>query len=472
MIQRSGQSFFVFVISVIVSWPLARPEPPEHPMSGGETTIIIPPAQMSDRDIFGRPAANLSLTRRGDFFAGNSFFQNAWVTAPASTTARDGLGPLFNTMSCQSCHIKDGRGRPPKSDGEEMLSMLVRISVPPDDQNPWQQERGIAPEPVYGDQFQNHGVAGIQPEARVRIKWHEQPGEFADGRPYSLRRPEYVIEGAAYGNVAADIRMSGRVAPAMMGVGLLDAIPVDTLQSLADPQDSDADGISGRMNQVWHATQKRLVPGRFGWKGEQPDVLQQVAAAFAGDIGVTSSIFPQDQLSKHQRQLIDVPNGGSPEVSDDILRLVTFYCKTIAVPARRGHDSPIVLEGEQLFQSAGCHRCHVETLQTGTDADFPELSQQEIHPYTDLLLHDMGAGLADNRPVFEAQGSEWRTPPLWGIGLVFGVNRHTNFLHDGRARNLDEAILWHGGEAEFSREYYRNLPQVERRKLLAFLKSL
>ena len=460
-------SFHGALIALLTLLPAAL-APAQDAMSGGETTVVIPRAQMADRSAFSLPAQNLSLTRRGSFFAGNSFFQNAWVTAPASVKARDGLGPLFNTMSCQSCHIKDGRGRPPR-DGEQMISMLVRISVPGDAGDA---RDGVRPDPMYGDQVQNRAIHGHRAEATVELAWTESTGSYADGGKYRLRRPTVHLTDAAYGAFAGDVLTSPRVAPALVGAGLLDTIPTTTLRGLADPEDADGDGISGRVNMVWDVAAGALAVGRFGWKCEQPNIRQQAAAAFAGDIGITSSLFPAGNLTTAQRAVVDAPNGGDPEVSDEILDLVTFYCKTLAVPARRGHDSAAVMAGEALFRQANCHACHVQTLRTGDDPSFPELSSQTIHPYSDLLLHDMGEGLADGRPVFEATGREWRTAPLWGIGLVYLVNRHTNFLHDGRARNLEEAILWHGGEAEASKQAFVAMSRADRRSLLVFLKSL
>ncbi|MEO0650331.1 MAG: di-heme oxidoredictase family protein [Planctomycetota bacterium] len=446
----------------------------DAPLSGGETTVVIPRAQLSDRGAFSFPAPNLSMTRRGDHFMGNSFFQNPWVTAPASTKSRDGLGPLFNTMSCQSCHVRDGRGRPPLED-EEMLSMLVRISVPSDgsaEQEAHRARYGVIPDPIYGDQIQNNAILDLAPEARVRTEWREVEGQYADGTAYTLREPVFHFDDPGYGQLSAGLQTSGRVAPPMIGVGLLDTVSHETLAAIADPEDADGDGISGRFNQVWNVGEERMTPGRFGWKCEQPNARQQVASAFAGDIGISSSLFPGSSLTASQSEVVDVPDGGKPEVTDEILDLVTFYTKTLAVPARRGYESAFIQEGEQLFREAKCAACHVETLVTGDDPDFPELSGQTIHAYTDLLLHDMGEGLADGRPVFEATASEWRTPPLWGLGLLFNVNRHTDLLHDGRARTFEEAILWHGGEAEASREAFRDFDAQQRRKLVAFLKSL
>jgi len=452
---------------------LTRERRADEVLAGGGTSVVIPRQQLMDRGAFSLPAENLALVRRGDHFAGNSFFQNAWVTAPASAAARDGLGPLFNTMSCQSCHIRDGRGRPPRSD-EEMLSMLVRVSLDGDAVSDRERDphAGVVLEPNYGDQIQNGAIAGVAAEARVTIRWIEEEGAYADGTRYTLRRPEYLLEDLGWGALDERAVLSGRVAPALVGAGLLDTIPDATLLALADPDDADGDGISGRVNRVWDAGTGATAIGRFGWKAEQPDVRQQVAAAFNGDIGITSSLFPTDGRSAAQREAITAPDGGAPEVSDRILDLVTFYCKTLAVPASRSLDDPVVQRGQELFRGAGCASCHLETLVTGDDPAFPELSGQTIHAYTDLLLHDMGPGLADGRSVFDASGSEWRTPPLWSVGLVYLVNRHTNYLHDGRARNLEEAILWHGGEAEAAKEAFRALDAEDRRALVAFLRAL
>lgn len=447
--------------------------PHDRSRSGGDTTIVIPRQQMLDRGAFSFPAQNLSLTRRGSHFAGNSFFQNPWVAAPASTTARDGLGPVFNTMSCQSCHIKDGRGKPP-AEGEPMRSMLVRLSVPAvtDGQRAHAARAGVVPDPVYGDQLQVASVPGVSAEGTARLRWETIEGRYDDGTAYELRRPVFELSDLAYGPAAEDLLISGRVAPAVIGVGLLDALDDATLERLSDPDDADGDGISGRINRVLDVATGEFDHGRFGWKCEQPNVRQQVAAAFRGDIGITSSLFPEDMLTPAQREVVDAPDGGAPEVSDEILDLVTFYTKTLAVPARRNVDDPTVLAGERHFERLGCARCHVPTLVTGEDPQFPELSGQTIHPFTDLLLHDMGEGLSDGRPVHAASGSEWRTPPLWGIGLVFTVNRHTDLLHDGRARSFEEAILWHGGEARAAADGFRALDAAQRRELVVFLKSL
>jgi CxxC motif-containing protein (DUF1111 family) len=441
----------------------------EFPYTGGETTIeLFGNTDSHKGESFSQPAPNLSLTRRNQFFIGNSFFRNPWVTAPASTAARDGLGPVFNSQSCASCHVKDGRGRPPVN-GESMLSMLLRIALADGTPDP---KTGSANHPVYGDQLQNRSIPGIPAEATPRIVWKTIQGTYPDGAPYELREPIYHLENPGYGPLPKDLAISGRIAPAVAGVGLLDAIPSETLIELADPDDSDKDGISGKVNRVWDAEKEQHSIGRFGWKSEHPTVRQQTAAAFHGDIGISSSLFPQPVLTDIQRKQHDPPNGGDPEVSDEILDTVVFYSKTLAVPAQRNHERSSFKRGFEQFKELGCVKCHVDTLQTGQDPDFPELSDQEIHPFSDLLLHDMGEGLSDNRPVFEASGSEWRTAPLWGIGLAKLLDRDAAFLHDGRARTIEEAILWHGGEAEKSKDAFKRLTAVERREIISFLRSL
>jgi len=436
------------------------------PDSGGATTVRI-----VDASAFSLPAANLPMTRLADFFAGNSFFTNPWVSAPASTSARDGLGPLFSTNSCQSCHLKDGRGQPP-APGEAMLSMLVRLSVPArtPEERALEQRVGALPEPRYGQQIQSRGIPGVPPEARPTLRWSDVRGRFGDGTPYTLTRPTVELDELGYGPLHAEVRLSARVAPPLVGLGLLERIPSAAIEALADPDDRDANGISGRVNRVRDAASGASSLGRFGWKAGQPSVRQQVAAAFHGDLGITSSLFPESPCTPVQVACAKAPDGCTPELTDALLDLVTFYARTLGVPARRNPST--ARPGEALFRKIGCADCHVERFVTGPAPDLPLLAEQEIHPYTDLLLHDMGEGLADGRPEFAADGREWRTPPLWGIGLVHAVSRHTRFLHDGRARNLEEAILWHGGEAEKARRAYTALERSERDQLLFFLDTL
>ncbi|MEZ5535822.1 MAG: di-heme oxidoredictase family protein [Thiolinea sp.] len=438
-------------------------------LSGGATTVFD-----TSRNAFSLPAKNLGILRRDNFFIGNAFFKQPWVIAPASTSARDGLGPLFNTNTCQGCHVKDGRGQPPLSKDDDFLSALVRLSVPAltAEHDELVLKTGVVPEPNYGDQLQPKGIPGVKGEATPRLSYQQISGQFADGETYTLLKPELSLGGLNYGALHKDVQTSVRVAPAMIGLGLLEAIPEDVILQRADPDDEDGDGISGRPNRVWSIDQQQTVLGRFGWKANQPTVKQQSEGAFNGDMGITTVAFAEQNCTPVQEKCQQAPGGGQPEISAEIMEKVTFYATTLAVPARRNVDDPVVLKGEQLFQSAGCTACHVSEYKTGELAGFPELSNQLIRPYTDLLLHDMGEGLADGRPDFQASGREWRTPPLWGIGLVETVNGHTRFLHDGRARNLLEAVLWHGGEAEASRQQVLQMDKAERDALIVFLNSL
>ena len=438
-------------------------EPPGPPaLLGGQTSIydVTPNA-------FAQPAPGLEREQELLFFVGNSFFNQNWVMAPASTRARDGLGPFFNARSCAGCHLRDGRGRPPEHDGESGTGLLVRLSIPERDS-----DGSYLPDPTYGGQIQDHAIEGLPAEARVVIGHEEIRGEFADGTGYTLRRPVYSLQDRAYGELHLEVMLSARVAPQMIGMGLLEAIPEEQILARADPSDRDGDGISGRANRVWDQLQEGLTLGRFGWKANQPSVLQQTAGAFLGDIGITTRVFPDQNCVEAHLECVQAVSGGDPEIDDDDLMKVVLYASSLAVPAMRNPDDPQIIEGAAVFEDLGCGACHATSAQTGTHPTIPALSDQRIHPYTDLLLHDMGEALADGRPDFEATGREWRTPPLWGIGLFETVNGHTHYLHDGRARSLSEAILWHGGEGADARQSFVGLPTQRREALIRFLESL
>ena len=426
-------------------------------LSGGETTIFD-----ATSHAFSTPAPNLSADGLAKHLDGDLEFEAVFVTVPAEVNP--GLGPVYNNISCINCHARDGRGRAPAS-GEKLTSMLFRVSLPNPESDGTQ---GPVPVPGFGTQLNNRAVYGVAPEGTVTIEYTEGQLTTSDGAKVYLRTPNYEIKDT-YQPLPDDVEISPRVAPVVFGLGLLEAIPESTILALEDEDDQDGDGISGKANYVWDVQENELNLGRFGWKANQPTLLQQVASAYHDDIGITTSLLPRENSAG---QLQHDGRGDDPELIDEILDVVTFYIQTLAVPARRNVDDPIVQRGEELFESAKCTGCHIPTLQTGTLSDVPEVSNQTIHPYTDLLLHDMGPGLADNRPDFLAGGSEWRTPPLWGIGLIKVVNGHTNFLHDGRARGLLEAILWHGGEAEQSREAVQNMSASDRDALIAFLESL
>ncbi|HFQ5287746.1 TPA: di-heme oxidoredictase family protein [Vibrio vulnificus] len=437
--------------------------------SGGDTSV-----KKEGPNAFSLPAANLPMSKRLDFSVGNSFFRNPWVSAPASTDARDGLGPLFNTNGCQNCHIKDGRGHPPEKGDSHAVSMLVRLSIPAltAEQKKAVITSGVIPEPTYGGQLQDFALQDQKPEGQIRIRYSDVPVTFSDGTTVVLRKPTVEIRDLAYGEMHPQTLLSARVAPPMIGLGLLESIAEETLLQWADEDDRNQDGISGKLNKVWDVQTQSLAIGRFGWKAGQPTLMQQNAAAFNGDLGLTSHLFPQENCTDRQDLCRKLPNGGSPEVSDNILDFVEFYSQHLAVPIRRNVNDPQVKLGETLFVQSGCESCHKQTVKTAKREALPALSEQTIHPYTDLLLHDMGPGLADNRLEYLANAQEWRTPPLWGIGYTQEVNDHTYFLHDGRARNLMEAVLWHGGEAEAAKQNVLKMSAKERDALIAFLNSL
>jgi CxxC motif-containing protein (DUF1111 family) len=410
---------------------------------------------------FSNPATNLTAEEVTFFDFGAEGFDALFDADP--TSDNPGLGPVFNNNGCASCHIDDGRGRPPLS-GETLETMLFRVSVP--GFGP-----GFGPKPAsgFGTQLNVRSIAGVPAEARVEIAYIERPGQFGDGTPYSLREPKNLLR-HPWTPFPANLLISPRTAPFLHGLGLLEAIPEATIRSLADPNDSDHDGISGRTNEVYNVRTGGLELGRFGWKANVGNIVQQVAAAYHGDMGVTNTLFPAEACEPYMN--IPACARHASEVDDETVAAVVFYAQTLGVPARRNLKDGVAEQGEFLFHRAGCTSCHIPVMQTGVLAGVPAVSHQIIRPYTDLLLHDMGQALADSRPDFRANGREFRTAPLWGIGLVPVVNGHSNFLHDGRARSLTEAILWHGGEALNSREFFRTLPKAQRDAIVRFLESL
>ncbi|MGH8186589.1 MAG: di-heme oxidoredictase family protein, partial [Steroidobacteraceae bacterium] len=450
----SGTRIWVPLAAALLTACGPAPEVAEllDPNSGGATTV-----HESTRNAYSQPAANLDVQRRGEFFIGNAFFNSAWVVAPATAAARDGLGPLFNARSCDACHANDGRGQPPVREGERPISLVMQFATP----TPGANNEPDA-DPRYGANLNPFAIGGVPAEGTVRIRHRVIRGKFADGEEYTLAAPEYSFEELAYGELASDTRFSPRVSPSVFGVGLLQAVRESQILERSDPDDQDRDGISGRPNHVWDHVAKRTVLGRLGWKANQPDIAHQTAAAFAAEIGMSSSLRPQQNCTTHQAGCVAAPDGGKPEVSDEIFARIVRYQRMLAVPIRRNLDSSEVRHGAELFLEAGCTACHRPTLTTAEDTEEPWLSRQTIHPYTDLLLHDMGEALGDGRSDFEATGTEWRTPPLWGLGLQQTVNGHTRLLHDGRARNVQEAILWHGGEAEPAAQSFRAMSRADR----------
>ncbi|MCP5074258.1 MAG: c-type cytochrome [Rhodobacteraceae bacterium] len=438
-------------------------EPGEGKPAGQATT-----PRSGDAQAFSTPSANLSPERIIDFKLGSALFHRVWHPAPATGQSSDGLGPLFNARSCEACHIRDGRGHAPTAD--DTTSFLLKLAVTSPE---------AGPDPVYGRQLQDIAIAGLAPEFRLRVTYETVPVKLSDGQTVMLRRPTYHTDALAYGPRHAGSRFSPRVAPQMIGLGLLEAIPVQDILANTDPLDADQDGISGRANIVFSQQFNSRMLGRFGHKATAATIRAQSAAAFANDIGISSPLHPDGwgDCTPIQARCRSAPDGGSSvddetEISDDGLDFITHYSRNLGVPGRPDAGDAEVLQGKQLFYNAGCASCHQPKFVTHTLPDQPELSGQLIWPYSDMLLHDMGEGLADDFPDGDATGREWRTAPLWGIGLTGQVSGHTSYLHDGRARSLMEAILWHGGEADAAKHSVTLMSQSDRNSLLVFLNSL
>jgi CxxC motif-containing protein (DUF1111 family) len=495
-----------------------QPDGLEH-LSGGDATTML-----SNNEAFSRRPQDIAKNFKldGMFTSGDHLFR----------TPLKNIGPLLNTSSCQGCHLNDGRGVVPSSENETFSSMLVKIG-----------DVLGAKDPIYGDQIQTFSVqsfttsdhqsglaqhdagieGGLRGEAHAAVSYSEVQGQYTDGTVYSLRKPSYRFNQLSYGPFTQDIRFSARVAPQVFGVGLLEAIPAEHILALADPNDDDKDGISGRVSMVQNVATGTTDIGRFAYKAQTPSVLQQVAAAFNGDMGITSSLFPEEsctlaQLGCLARAAQETHMTDGVDVSDEVLAMVEFYNRTLAVPARRGYDvasqtwQDEIVQGRSIFMQIGCASCHTPRHitekaaasvlgqvglhgLTKNAAPIDVLSEQQIFPYTDLLLHDMGGacevkvepqqclaencvyvqsceGLADGLVQGDAGPSEWKTPPLWGLGLVQVVNANATFLHDGRARTIEEAVLWHGGESLDSLNQFKQLSSVKRQQMLDFLGSL
>ncbi len=418
--------------------------------AGGETTVF----SMSNI-AYSTPAENLTGAFLDKHLDGDLDFEQVFVTAPAPLNP--GLGSVYNNSSCIKCHPSDGRGKLLPDNINGFTSLLLRISMPGTGAN----NEPLAV-PGYGTQLQNHALPGFSPEVSYQVAMEEHVEVLADGTEVTLRKPIFSVSNP-YTSLSTGYMLSPRIAPPVFGLGLLEAIPESDILLQADEHDADNDGISGKPNYVWNKRTQQTELGRFGWKANAPTVEIQVAGAYHGDMGITSSIFPEEEYDDGQ--------GDDPEITDKILSNVVFYCQTLAVPAARKVDDEAVNKGYEIFKSMECSKCHTPQQRTA-QSNIPALENQTFYPFTDMLLHDMGEGLADNRPDFLASGQEWQTRPLWGIGLQQIVNGHTQFLHDGRARNITEAILWHGGEAETVKNNFKALSTTERENVLLFLNSL
>lgn len=469
---------------------------PEENFPGGKTTVSDKPFPS-----FQLPAKNLGDHLRAKFHAGKALANQPWVKAPTITFARDGLGPIYNARTCLSCHIKGGKGFIPADNKTPLTSTLVRLSILPSFSNLDQNKKkdllkikGVLPHPVYGDQIQSQSISlahqlrhsqktgvlqhDVAPEAYIHINWQEKIFTYPDQHKVTLRSPELDFQYLGYGDIGSvkeGTVFSLRVAPMIHGAGLISLISDQDILALSDENDRNQDGVSGRPNKVWNVETQSTELGRFGLKSNKPTLDMIVAGAFANDIGISNPLEPQQPCSPLQPSCSKIPDGNDEagfELPAELLQLVVNFNRNLAPVKRRYPNNKNVLAGRELFYQSGCQQCHNPSFTTQESTEFPHLSEQVIWPYSDFLLHDMGPELADGRPDFLATGNEWRTPPLWGIGLLSQVNGMSTLLHDGRARTVEEAILWHSGEAEMAKNRFINLEKQDRDNLVQFVNSL
>lgn len=399
---------------------------------------------LADQNAIQVAAPNVEdLVKRNKQIAGFTPFHRTF-------TKKNGLGRAFINDGCGNCHINNGKGRVRlHTDPNKNNAMVIKVSLRGEGE-----DGAPIDVPRFGEQLQDKTFR--KKRFRLRLRWERIAGIYPDGTTFRLRSPRVLfrIPGVRRKNVVHSLRMT----PGLIGLGLLESIPESAILVLSDPEDSDGDGISGVPAYVPDRESGTFKIGRFGFRGSQPSVAMQSAAAAFLDMGVSNTYFPG--------------TGEAPELNDKIFEELVIYQLIPGVPFARDQESPVVQQGKALFQSTGCNSCHVMEFIT-ENPDHPELDGQKIHPFTDLLLHDMGPGLADERAEFSASGSDWRTTPLWGLGFLDRISKvPQRYLHDGRARTLEEAILWHGGEAEKSKMNFMNLAKAERDALIAFLNSL
>lgn len=446
-----GTTFLYVIGTGIVPWHgegerLESVPLPGSALLGGGTTL---PVQYSNEPAhrFKQMAGNISPASAQPFVLGRRLHHTDFGNGkhseqpnPPYNEQAGKLGPQYVARSCIACHVNNGRALPTEI-GSPMHQSVIKL----------------APKAGLGVALQPQSVKS-PPEATASLAgWDMIMGKYADGSPYTLRKPRYAFDGVQPG------QFSVRLTPQLVGLGLLEAIPESVILARADVDDDDGDGISGRPQIVSDPETGQPRLGRFGHKAGQAHLRHQIAVALNSDMGVTTAVLPKpDGSAKAQ----------VPELADPDLRVLTRYISTLGVSARRNLEDPEALRGEKLFSLASCDKCHVRRAQTSAFHPLAELRSQAIEPFTDLLLHDLGPGLADTLGEHAASGSEWRTAPLWSIGLTDGVSGGEAYLHDGRARSLAEAILWHGGEAKAARELFRKMPADDRAALIRFLKSL
>lgn len=430
----------------------AKIPPLDLAFSGGTTTVFN-----ASSGAYQFPLSNLNPSHLQKFFRGETLFHSSFNNVQESDLY--GLGPLFIASSCSGCHVNNGRGAASINSSQ---GLLLRLSL---------QGSDIYGAPLaipgFGTQLQTNSIDEGMQEGTMTTNWELQNIVFPDGHTVTLKQPYFSISDP-YTTLPDFYLRGGRHASPIFGLGLLEAVPTETWQSLSDEADVNEDGISGKLNWVRNYFSEEMAFGLFGWKSSAPNLFQQTADAFHQDMGITSPDFPMENCIE-QINCQGVQEG--IDIGNDDLNDLVFYLRTLAPPAAREVNDPIVKKGRDIFNGIGCNKCHIPELQTGSHP-IAELSYQVIRPYTDMLLHELGPGLGDGRPDYLAGANEWRTPPLWGIGLAKTVFSQAGFLHDGRAETLEEAILWHEGEAYESRQSYIQLSAEERGALIRFLESL
>ena len=428
----------------------------------------------TDKDLFSREVSDLNDSEQDRFIIGKSFFHIPWVEAPSATTARDGLGPLFNANTCASCHPNNGIGRIYNKNNEISRNYVTRLSIPSNGSKAHQKMlklAGFVEEPVYGGQISINAVPGVPYEAKPLLRYRNITMTYPDGEKVTLKRPlrgiKYQLKDLQYGTIHKEVSITNRLAPALVGLGLLEQISDVQILAYQDIDDRDGDGISGKANRVYSLVDEDFRVGRYTWKASAPSVLQQSAAAAYNDMGLTNLLFPKEYCTKYQKACLnaakaDLQRAGTPfDLPMERLQAITFYLKHLKIPK----STITQKEGEKLFLTIGCIKCH--------RASFRLASGYSIKPFSDLLLHDMGEALSDGRSEFLATAREWRTAPLWSLGKYEkALGQPPELLHDGRAKSIEEAILWHGGEAKGAQERFMNLSKEEREKVIAYIREL
>ena len=517
-------------------------------LSGGNTTAL---KDLSLKEAYSQPLANMPADKFRNFVMGDSLFARMWISFPSSVKSSDGLGPMFSARSCQSCHIKDGRGHLPEINELDTTSIVIKLSHFAEPNNKKLTNRlvyprnHVTPDPVYGFLFHQFSTMSVKKEGDIEISYlrykmnltntiSKTDSNNSQKKPQTQRqkqkeyqtltRPKLTLKNLNYASMNTYTKASLVIAPIMIGLGLIEAIDPEDIFKKHDPTDKDRDGISGRVSVVKNKNsacnylkstdrlKKTLMIGRFGWKAHNPCLNQQNLDAFINDMSMSSTLHKNfygdcttyQEACRNAEKLAKINHDNSnknyknknahnlnnknkkqdnfsydhqePDISEDIANLILFYTQSLAVPKRqiptKKQDQTNILKGERLFYQIGCESCHTSSYVTANYHPQKHLNNQKIYPYSDFLLHNMGPGLDDKHTTFNADSNEWRTAPLWGLGYSKHVNPNAGYLHDGRAKTINQAILWHGGEARTSRENYKSLSANQKKLLILFLESL